>query len=329
MPYDEIVPGLRYTIGEQLSLAAAKGKYAEVLIPVEALVASNPSVNARRLWGTDVYTGDSDVVAVLQHTGYYRPPAEEPSSDLSSVQCLLKVEPVCPKGYAPSERFGIKSRSWGVNEGSLSISVVAARAVTSAGAYVDLEPKHLFSLPNTSPTYVPASETRAVATRASVQSATKQKLATEVAVMYNLCNEPWRKYHMHVMVDRGLSPSQWTSSRLLRETLYLESSNTRYELSASVVATSSGEGQVADANGGSNPGAPEQLYRFAGCEPMLLAEMRATGVPLPATDVRVVEDGLRWEELRWAPNGVSVRGKNLHILRCSFLSNKQARPAAN
>ena len=147
--------------------------------------------------------------------------------------------------------------------------------------------------------------------------------------MYNLCNEPWRKYHMHVMVDRGLSSSQWTSSRLLRDTLYLESSNTRYELSASVVATSSGEGQVADANGGSNPGAPEQLYRFARCEPMLLAEMRATGVPLPATDVRVVEDGLRWEELRWAPNGVSVRGKNLHILRCSFLSNKQARPAAN
>ncbi len=32
---------------------------------------ANPQVRARQLWGSDVYTEDSDLVAVLMHTGYY------------------------------------------------------------------------------------------------------------------------------------------------------------------------------------------------------------------------------------------------------------------
>ena len=31
----------------------------------------NLQVRARQLWGSDVYTEDSDLVAVLMHTGYY------------------------------------------------------------------------------------------------------------------------------------------------------------------------------------------------------------------------------------------------------------------
>ena len=40
--------------------------------------------------------------------------------------------------------------------------------------------------------------------------------------MYNLCNEPWLKYTWHVVVDRGLKPSAWTSARLHDEVLLLE-----------------------------------------------------------------------------------------------------------
>ena len=44
----------------------------------------------------------------------------------------------------------------------------------------------------------------------------------EITVMYNLCNEPWLKYTWHVVVDRGLKPSAWTSARLHDEVLLLE-----------------------------------------------------------------------------------------------------------
>ncbi len=44
----------------------------------------------------------------------------------------------------------------------------------------------------------------------------------EVSVQFNLCNEPWLKYTLSAIADRGLKRSQWTSSRLLDEVLLLE-----------------------------------------------------------------------------------------------------------
>ena len=53
----------------------------------------------------------------------------------------------------------------------------------------------------------------------------------EVTVLYNLCNEPWLKYSMAAVADKGFKKSQWTSARLRRDTLYLETKDGRYQLS--------------------------------------------------------------------------------------------------
>ena len=45
---------------------------------------------------------------------------------------------------------------------------------------------------------------------------------SQVTLCYNLCNEPWLKYHIGWVADRGLKPSQWTSARLSHDVLYLE-----------------------------------------------------------------------------------------------------------
>ena len=44
----------------------------------------------------------------------------------------------------------------------------------------------------------------------------------EVTLLYNLCNEPWLKYTMAAVADRGLKPSQWTSVRLQTEVMLAE-----------------------------------------------------------------------------------------------------------
>ena len=44
----------------------------------------------------------------------------------------------------------------------------------------------------------------------------------EVTVQFNLCNEPWLKYNMLLVADQGLRRQQWTSARLHRDALYLE-----------------------------------------------------------------------------------------------------------
>ena len=41
-------------------------------------------------------------------------------------------------------------------------------------------------------------------------------------MQYKLCNEPWVKYSMAGVADRGLAPSLWTSARLHHHVLYLE-----------------------------------------------------------------------------------------------------------
>ncbi len=42
----------------------------QVRIPSHCLTSNNRQVRARQLWGSDTYTSDSDLVAVLMHCGY-------------------------------------------------------------------------------------------------------------------------------------------------------------------------------------------------------------------------------------------------------------------
>ena len=43
-----------------------------------------------------------------------------------------------------------------------------------------------------------------------------------MSVQFNLCNEPWLKYTLTAVADKGLKPSQWTSARMHDEVLFLE-----------------------------------------------------------------------------------------------------------
>ena len=44
----------------------------------------------------------------------------------------------------------------------------------------------------------------------------------EMTVVYNITNEPWLKYNMAAIADRGLKPSQWTSARFQTQVLLVE-----------------------------------------------------------------------------------------------------------
>ncbi|GMP26754.1 hypothetical protein CsSME_00003062 [Camellia sinensis var. sinensis] len=50
-------------------------------------------VRGGQLWGTDVYTDDSDLVAVLMHTGYCRPTAAAPPPAIQELRATVRVLP--------------------------------------------------------------------------------------------------------------------------------------------------------------------------------------------------------------------------------------------
>ncbi|KAJ1929338.1 hypothetical protein IWQ60_001257 [Tieghemiomyces parasiticus] len=105
-----------------------------IRIPSRHLSWTNPQLLQRSVWGTGIYTDDSDVVAMLVHDGAITLPRPVPSSDMAKGHTtgtstpparrpaeggvLVGVE-VGPKlvQYQGTERHEFRSRTWGDHDG--------------------------------------------------------------------------------------------------------------------------------------------------------------------------------------------------------------------
>lgn len=215
---------------------------------------------------------------------------------------VIKLHPPQPN-YPSLARNNIRSRAWGAPiEDGCCFSIEKAWAVTRSGTTMDLSPTPEGMQP-AAPTFTPALLER-ITTR-SAGAGAKQRNNQELTVIYNLVNEPWPKYTLMAVADRGLKPHEWTSARLQTAVLYMESATQRYELAR--------KGNV---NG-------VELYQFSRCKKLLTeAMMEKVGIPLPAKEKEVLYDSLEWEKLAWGANGVSIKGKDFYLVRVRFMETK-------
>lgn len=213
--------------GESSSVA---GPTLEIRIPAEHVTTTNRQVKGSQLWGTDIYTDDSDLVAVLMHTGYYRPTGTPPPPAINELRATIRVLPP-QDSYTSTLRNSVRSRAWGAASGC-SYQVERCRIMKKGGGSIELEPC-LMRFSAVAPTLAPAAMERSMTTRAAASNAYRQqRYVREVSIQYNLCNEPWMKYSIGIVADRGLKKSQFTSARLKKgEVLYVETHANRYELS--------------------------------------------------------------------------------------------------
>eukprot|EP00249_Psilotum_nudum_P017173 c26193_g1_i1 orf=586-1716(-) len=202
----------------------------EVRILADLVTTSNHQVRGSQLWGTDVYTDDSDLVAVLMHTGYYRPTPSPPPPSILELRAIVRVLPP-QDSYTSTLRNNVRSRAWGAASGC-SYSIERCYIIKTGGGSIELEPC-LTRISAVAPTLAPAVMERTMTTRAASSNAYRQqRFVREVTIQYNLCNEPWMKYSMSIVADKGLKKSQYTSARLKKgEVLYVETHRNRYELS--------------------------------------------------------------------------------------------------
>jgi len=380
---------IHYRIGEILTKYFAdsnnrESDVFEVRIPAECTVSTNRQVRGHQLWGTDVYTSDSDVVAVLMHCGYYVPSLQVPPS-LHEIRARVRRVDDVSDEFRSSSRNGIRSRAWGksgfakkktiggeklvaapapaaagaagtpadvkegetmeggegenaeggvggvaasaadplsngvlhtsngqiINADDFGMVVESAVAMTVNQQTIELMPTAPESLRYmVVPTFVPEDKERAQRTRAAsnanVNVARKKRMIREVTVLYNLCNEPWMKYSMAAIADKGFKKSQWTSARLRRDTLYLETKDERYQLSWV-------KGKGKDENEGS--------YQFAKCKRALpLEEMRKKGIPLPKDELKDEIKNLSWNEVKFGVRGLKVKESEYPVTRLQFLA---------
>lgn len=83
---------------------------------------NNSQVRSRQLWGVDVYTQDSDVVAVLLHTGYFSPTLASAPSSIQEFRAIIKVQPGLPN-YPSRSQNGLRSRAWAAETKGCAYSV--------------------------------------------------------------------------------------------------------------------------------------------------------------------------------------------------------------
>ncbi|WJX12630.1 hypothetical protein P8452_03105 [Trifolium repens] len=313
------------------------GPTLEIRIPSEYVTATNRQVRGGQLWGTDVYTYDSDLVAVLMHTGYCRPTASPPPAAIQELRATIRVLP--PKDwYISTLRNNVRSRAWGAAIGC-SYRIERCCIVKKGGGTIDLEP----CLTHTStiePTLAPVAVERTMTTRAAASNALRQqRYVREVTIQYNLCNEPWIKYSISIVADKGLKKPQYTSARLKKgEVLYLETHMSRYELcfageklvkptpatqTHDSGAEKSQNHHPHSANGEKNEHDQVLIdaFRWSRCKkPLPQKVMRSIGIPLPLEHVEVLEENLDWEDIQWSQTGVWIAGKEYTLARVHFLS---------
>ncbi|XP_038706491.1 uncharacterized protein LOC120002019 isoform X3 [Tripterygium wilfordii] len=307
----------------------------EIRIPTEYVTAINRQVRGGQLWGTDIYTYDSDLVAVLMHTGYCRPTASPPPGAIQELRAMIRVLPP-QDSYTSTLRNNVRSRAWGAAIGC-SYRVERCCIVKKAGGAIDLEPC-LTHTSTVEPTLAPVAVERTMTTRAAASNVLRQqRFVRDITIQYNLCNEPWIKYSISVVADKGLKKPLYTSARLKKgEVLYLETHSCRYELCftgekmvKSAPASQNHEGETEKPpNNHSLAGDKNEsenimidAFRLSRCKrPLPQKFMRSIGIPLPPEHVEVLADNLDWEDVQWSQTGVWIAGKEYTLARVHFLS---------
>ena len=270
-------------------------------------------VRSRQLWGTDIYTSDSDLVSVLMHTGHWLPGPTCPPSLLELRAVVRAVSPA--EQYPSTSRNGIRSRSWGRVLTGVSYKVESCVAITVNNQTIELSGDPERVKPSV-PTFFPNVVESVVNTRASAANQERRgKLIQEVTIQYNLCNEPWLKYSIASVCDQGFKRADWTSARLRSNTLYLETHTQRFELAY--------DGPVFDeeAENYDEVNAPEaDVYRWGRCvKPRDLTETAELGVPLPKEELVDVVTGINWTEVGFGLNSVHIQGKEHKVVRLQWL----------
>ncbi|KAL6765788.1 hypothetical protein V8C86DRAFT_2449554 [Haematococcus lacustris] len=287
----------------------------EVVMSPDYLSRENKRVKSRQIWGDLVYTPDSDLVAVLMHMGYYAPHLAHPPSAVIEVRVLIKLVDARAISSYPSKARFLKSRAWGKTEAAFAYQVHKVWLLTRTAVAVELHPC-IHDLPASQPTVQPQCSERQVTTRNTGAKASKQN--QEVSVQYNLCNEPWLKYTLAAVADKGLKPAQWTSARLVDHVMMLETSSKRYQIARVVMPSNSAAEGSKDA------------YSLSLCKVVLPSGMmRKPKLPLTGDLVEVMHSQLDWEEFQWGISSLVVRGGEILVKRINFLPCLRAEDTAS
>ena len=272
------------------------GEIIEVRVAAEFLSSLNKAYVENRIWGSDIYTSDSDMVCVLQHSGYYNINDYTPT-EIEGLSIYLRVS----KGraaYNSSLKNGVRSKKLNNYHGH-SIKVEGFSDRTFLGTEDELK-----SMAARMP-----SNSEYKRKKPNPQRLADNMYYTEFNMVFNLSFEMWLAYSLPAICDKGRDFKDFTSYRLKKNVLYIETSNQRFEISLNFMDHNNDD------------------YLFEEYETYKIAEvldpiekdndfMREEKIPLDDKYVKVLFNMVDWHDLLWGENCLKIKDFEINGIKC-------------
>lgn len=279
------------------------GEVIEIRIAPEYLSQSNKAFLERRIWGSDIYTSDSDAVCILQHSGYFKIRDLVPLN-IKGVSLYLLVS----KGraaYNSCYKNGIKSKKI-INFQGHSIKPVHFMQLSSYG-----NRNELLEMASKMPFVSEYERKKPNSIRLS-----DNIYYTDFNMLFNLSFEMWLAYSLSAICDKGRSFKDYTSYKLKDKVLYIETENKRYEISLN----------YSDHN--------NDDYLFEKYETFNLNEvinpiekdndfMNDNKIPLPEKYVKNLFKRVDWHDFIWGENSLKIKDMLIDNIKCFNYYNKK------
>ena len=94
----------------------------QIDIPAQNLTSALAEVKGRHVWGTDIYTDDSNLICALMHCGYYNAALKKPVAAVAEMNVVIQLMPP-QQTYPNYTRNGIRPRAWWVGGTTCSYKV--------------------------------------------------------------------------------------------------------------------------------------------------------------------------------------------------------------
>lgn len=258
-------------------------------IASEYLSHNNKAYQEKRIWGSDIYTSDSDSVCILQHSGFFDIKELAPTN-IQGVSLFFRVSK-SRSTYYSTLKNGIKTRKLNNYQGH-SIKPEKYVLLERFGTQAEL-----LEMASKMPKY----------SLYQRQKPLPEKLVDfhmyrDLNVMFNFSNELWWKYSLPAIADKGNDFRDYLSWKLKDKVLYIENNNKRYEICRNILDHYNDD------------------YLFDEFETFKISEvinqfdktlffMQENIVPLESCYVKVIYERLDWHDFQWGEDSLKLKNE--------------------
>lgn len=265
-------------------------------IAAEYLCQENKALIEKRVWGSDIYTSDSDSVCILQHSGYFKIKDLAPTN-IEGVSFFYRVS----KGrstYNSSFRNGIKSKKMS-NYNGHSIKPENYTLLKNLGSKAEL-----LEMASKMPLLSEYERKKKISSRLSETTYSK-----EYNMIFNCSNEMWLQYTLPAISDKGRDIKEYTSWKLKDRVLYLETNSNRYEIARNISDHTNDDYLFEE----------YETFRISHVNDPISKDneyMQNYPVPLGEEDVNIIFSRLDWHEFNWGETSLFVRNLEINNIKC-------------